>query len=50
MKIRDEEGKENVNSKEAVDNVVKYDKAIYFVFQKCKLERRNPSRVYDKNQ
>lgn len=50
MKISHEKGKENVNSKQAVDNVVKYDKAIYFVFQKCKLERRNPGRIYDKNQ
>lgn len=45
VEVCDEEGEENVNGKEAVDNVVYYEKRILFVRQKCKLKRANPGRV-----
>lgn len=41
------EGENDVNGKEAIDNVVKDEECILLVRQKCKLERANPGRVND---
>lgn len=49
VKVRDKEGEEDVNGKEAIDNVVNYEKSILFVRQECELKGANPCRVDDKD-
>lgn len=47
IEVRNKEGENDVNSKEAIDNVVKNEKSIFLVSQECKLEWTDPGRVND---
>ena len=49
VEICNKEGENDVNGKEAVDNVVDDKERILLVRQKCKLERANPGGVNDQN-
>lgn len=49
VEICNKEGENNVNRKEAIDNVVEDKERILLVRQKCKLERANPGGVNDQN-
>lgn len=43
VKISNEEGENDVNGKEAIDNVVNDEKRVFLVSDEGKLKRTNPS-------
>lgn len=43
VKISNEEGENDVNGKEAIDNVVNDEKCVFLVSDESKLKRTNPS-------
>jgi hypothetical protein len=49
VEICNKEGENDVNGKEAIDNVVDDKECILLVRQKCKLERANPGGVNHQN-
>lgn len=49
VQICNKKGEDNVNGKDAVDNVVNDEKCVLLVRKKCKLEGAYPSRINHQN-